>query len=135
MLVLAVLALAATVVLLTLPSGEQRVAGEADRLAVRIAALRDLAIVEGRAMAITVQPSGYGFERRVGEGWDAVPGRSFAAHDAPSGIRFAGEGAAAERIVFDALGMTDTRRTLAVSDGTVTARLRVSATGEVARGE
>ena len=136
MVVLAVLALAATVVILTIPGSNARVAEEADRLAVRIAALRDLAIVEGRPMALVVSPSGYAFERREAGGWMALPGKGFDQHDWPSGVRLTEPGNNAPvRIAFDTIGMTSARTALAIGDGEVTARLTVSATGEVARGE
>jgi general secretion pathway protein H len=136
MVVLAVLALAATVVILTIPGSNARVADEADRLAVRIAALRDLAIVEGRPMALVVSPSGYAFERREAGGWSALPGRGYDRHDWPRGVRLtAPAGGAPLRIAFDTVGMTSARTALAIGDGEVTARLTVSATGEVVRDE
>jgi general secretion pathway protein H len=136
MVVLAVLALAATVVILTIPGSNARVAQEADRLAVRIASLRDLAIVEGRPMALVVSPSGYAFERREASGWTALPGRGYARHDWPTGIRLSQPaGAAPLRVTFDTIGMTSARTSLSISDDETTARISVSATGEVVRGE
>jgi len=136
MVVLAVLALAATVVILSIPSGSARITDEADRLAARIAALRDLAIIEGRPMAIVISPSGYGFERRARAGWELLPGRGFTRHDWPSGVRLIQPARGAPlRIAFDPVGMTSARTILAIGDGVVTARLTVTATGEVMRGE
>jgi general secretion pathway protein H len=136
MVVLAVLALAATVVIMTMPGSNARVSDETDRLAVRIAALRDLAIVEGRPMALVISPSGYGFERRAAAGWEVLPGRGFARRDWPRGVRLtqpAGSGPV--RITFDPVGMTSARTALALGDGDVTTRLTVAVTGEVTRGE
>ena len=136
MVVLAVLALAATVVVMTMPGSSAQVTAEADRLAVRIAALRDLAIVEGRPMAIVVSASGYGFERRASTGWESLPGRGFARRDWPLGVRLTQPtNGAPLRIAFDPIGMTSARTALAISDGDVTARLSVGATGEVVRSE
>lgn len=136
MVVLAVLALAATVVILTIPGSNARVAEEADRLAVRIASLRDLAIVEGRPMALVINPSGYAFERREQSGWADLPGRGFDRHDWPRGVGLTKPaGGAPLRIAFDPVGLTSGRTELAISDGDVTARLSVSTTGEVVRGE
>lgn len=136
MVVLAVLALAATVVILTIPGSNARVAGEADRLAVRIAALRDLAIVEGRPMALVISPSGYAFERRENTGWIDLPGRGFDRHDWPRDVRLLEPvGGAPLRIAFDPVGLTSARTQLAIGDGDATARLSVSTTGEVVRGE
>jgi general secretion pathway protein H len=133
MVVLAVLALAATLVLLTAPSGGSRVQGEADRLAARIAALRDLAIVEGRPMAIVVSPSGYAFERRMAAGWEILPGRGFNRHDWAPPVRL--QAAAPTRIAFDPIGMTSAPATLALTDGESVARVALATTGEVRRGE
>jgi general secretion pathway protein H len=136
MVVLAVLALAATVAVLTIPGSNARVAGEADRLALRIAALRDLAIVEGRPMAVVISPSGYGFERREAEGWGELPGRAYARHDWPAGVRLIDPaGSAPVRVTFDTIGTTSARTALAIGDGDATARLTVSTTGEVVRSE
>ena len=136
MVVLAVLALTATVVILTIPGSNARVTEEADRLAVRIASLRDLAIVEGRPMALVISPSGYAFERREAAGWADLPGRGFDRHDWPRGVRLTEPADGAPlRIAFDPVGLTSARTELAIGDGDVTARLSVSTTGEVVRGE
>ena len=136
MVVLAVLALAATVVVLTIPGSNARVTEEADRLAVRIASLRDLAIVEGRPLAVVVSPSGYAFERREADGWSALPGRAYARRDWPAGIRLTEPASGAPlRIAFDNVGTISAGASLAISDGSTAARLRVSTTGEVVRGE
>lgn len=135
MVVLAVLALAATVVLLTMPGGNARVADESDRLAARMAALRDLAIVEGRPMALVISPSGYAFERRSAAGWEPLPGRGFVRRDWPSGIRWTEGGGGVRRIAFNPVGMTDARVTVRLTDGEAAASVTLLTTGEVARGQ
>lgn len=136
MVVLAVLALAATVVVLTIPGSNARVSNEADRLAVRIASLRDLAIVEGRPMAVVVSPSGYAFERHGADGWSALPGRAYARRDWPTGIRLTQPADGAPlRVTFDNIGTISASTSLTIGDGTTAAQLRVSTTGEVVRGE
>src|SRR3546814_13204921 len=65
MVVLAILALAAAAVVLTIPGEEQHVRSEADRLAARLAAARDIAVIEGRSVAADLAPSGYGLARRI----------------------------------------------------------------------
>ena len=76
MVVLTILALAATAVVLTIPGEERSVRSEADRLAARLAAARDVAVVEGRSVAVNFAPSGYGFERRIDGAWAPLPGRA-----------------------------------------------------------
>ena len=136
MVVLAILALAATAVVLTLPGEEHDVRHEADRLAARLAAARDVAVIEGRGVAVRLAPSGYGFERRVADAWQPLPGRAFARRAWPSGMAFAAaDGQSAAHILFDRVGTSPTPQAITLSAGTARATVRVSATGEISRGE
>ncbi|WP_260582345.1 GspH/FimT family pseudopilin [Sphingopyxis sp. PET50] len=136
MVVLAILALAATAVVMTIPGDEQSVRSEADRLAARLAAARDIAVIEGRSVSVNFAPSGYGFERRVGGEWQSLPGRSFRQRNWPSDVRFAaGNGQDAARILFDRVGTSPTPQAIVLSGGSAREVVRVSATGEVSRGE
>ena len=136
MVVLAILALAATAVVLTIPGEERTVRSEADRLAARLAAARDIAVVEGRSVSVNFAPSGYGFERRVEGAWQLLPGRAFEQRRWPSDVRFiAGDGQAAARILFDRVGTSPTPQAVVLSGGDAREIVRVSATGEVSRGQ
>lgn len=136
MVVLAIMALAATVVVLTIPGEERTVRSEADRLAARLAAARDIAVIEGRSVSVNFVPSGYGFERRVEGAWQPLPGRPFEQRNWPGGVRFvSGDGQAAARVLFDRVGTTATPQTLVLSGGDVREIVRVSAMGEVSRGQ
>lgn len=136
MVVLAIMALAATAVVLTIPGEERSVRGEADRLAARLAGARDIAVIEGRSVAVNFAPSGYGFERRIAGEWQLLPGRAFAQRNWPGDVRFAaGNGQGAARILFDRIGTSPTPQTLVLSGGDAHEIVRVSATGEVSRGE
>lgn len=136
MVVLAILALAATAVVLTIPGEERTVRSEADRLSARLAAARDIAVVEGRSVAVNFAPSGYGFERRVEGAWQPLPGRSFEQRNWPSGVHFSGgDGQGAARILFDRIGTSPTPQALTLAGGDAHEVVRVSATGEVSRGQ
>lgn len=136
MVVLAIMALAATVVVLTIPGEERNVRSEADRLAARLAAARDVAVIEGRSVSVNFAPSGYGFERRVEGVWQPLPGRAFEQRDWPADIRFtAGDGQATARILFDRVGTSPNPQSVALSGGDAREIVRISATGEVSRGE
>jgi general secretion pathway protein H len=136
MVVLAILALAATAVVLTVPGEERTVRSEADRLAARLAAARDVAVIEGRSIAVNFAPSGYGFERRIDGAWQPLPGRAFAQRSWPSGIRFvAGDGQSAARVRFDRIGISPTPQAVVLSGGDAREVVRVSAMGEVSRGK
>lgn len=136
MVVLAILALAATAVVLTIPGEERTVRSEADRLAARLAGARDVAVIEGRTVSVNFAPSGYGFERRVGDEWQPLPGRAFEQRSWPSDVRFvAGDGQGVARILFDRVGTSPTPQAVTLSGGDAREVVRVSATGEVSRGQ
>lgn len=136
MIVLAIMALAATAVVLTIPGEERNVRSEANRLAARLAGARDVAVIEGRSVSVNFAPSGYGFERRIAGEWQPLPGRAFEQRNWPSDIRFvAGDGQGAARILFDRVGTSPTPQTLVLSGGDAREIVRVSATGEVSRGQ
>lgn len=134
MVVLAIMALAATAVVLTIPGEEQTVRSEADRLAGRLAAARDVAVIEGRSVAVDFAPSGYGFERRVEGAWQPLPGRAFQQRSWPGGVRFvAGDGQGAARVLFDRVGTSSTPQAVVLTGGDARETVRISAMGEVSR--
>jgi general secretion pathway protein H len=133
MVVLAIMALAATAVVLTIPGEERTVRSEADRLAARLAAARDIAVVEGRSVAVTFAPSGYGFERRIAGEWQPLPGRAFERRNWPGDVRFSAGGQGAARVLFDRIGTSPTPQALMLAGGDAREIVRVSATGEVSR--
>jgi general secretion pathway protein H len=136
MVVLAIMALAATAVVLTIPGEERTVRSEADRLAARLAAARDVAVIEGRSVAVNLAPSGYGFERRISGAWQPLPGRAFEQRNWPGDVRFAaGNGQGAARILFDRVGISTTPQAVVLTGGDAREIVRVSATGEVSRGQ
>lgn len=72
--VLAIMALAAGAVALTLPSGD-RVADDAERFAARAQAAGTYAIMTQRPVRVTVEPQGYRFDERAGGAWRAARDR------------------------------------------------------------
>ena len=136
MVVLAIMALAATAVVLTIPGEERTVRSEADRLAARLAAARDVAVIEGRSVSVGFAPSGYGFERRIEGVWQPLPGRAFERRNWPGGVRFvAGDGQAMTRVLFDRIGTSPTPQVVVLTGGDAREIVRISAMGEVSRGE
>lgn len=134
MIVLAIMGLAAAAVVLTLPDGGSSARSEADRLAARLAAVRDLAVVEGRGTAAIFSPSGYGFERRVSGQWQVLDGRAFAHRAWPATVQFAGGGDGGQaRILFSRLGTSPTPQILQLTAGHHTETIRIAASGEISR--
>lgn len=135
MVVLAIMALAATAVVLTIPGEERTVRSEADRLAARLAAARDIAVIEGRSVAVNFAPSGYGFERRIAGEWRPLPGRAFERRNWPADVHFSAGGQSAARVLFDRVGTSPTPQAVVLSGGDAREIVRVSAMGEVSRGQ
>lgn len=79
MVVLAVVGLLAGAVILAIPDPRGRLADEAERFAARAVAARDLALVDGRPVALRVTPAGYAFDRRENGAWVPIDERPFAA--------------------------------------------------------
>jgi general secretion pathway protein H len=140
MIVMLVMALLATAVALTAGGGGRGVAADATRLASRIAAARETAIVTARPVGIWVSRSGYGFDLRNGGAWRPADRKPFETVDWPAGTAIAAAGMAGQqaglaggraRLVFDNLGMPDSPMRLDLSRDGRSARIEVMANGDV----
>jgi general secretion pathway protein H len=103
MVVLTILALSTAVVLLVLPDQRTSLPDTAEKLAARIALVRDEAVIAARPMAVAVDEGGYRFEERRGGDWLALGDKALKAQAWEGGIRAEGS----ERIVFDSTGATE----------------------------
>jgi general secretion pathway protein H len=129
---LGIMGLLASVVILSLPGDEAALRGESSRLAARIAAIRDQAIITARPTAVWISPSGYGFEERRGKDWQAANDRRFAARNWPDGTGVVANGRAEPvRIVFDPVGTTASPVDIALSAQGARVALHIAASGEV----
>lgn len=129
---LAVMALLASAVALTMRGGDSAVRAEAARFASRVAAARDEAILTATPMGIWVTPSGYGFERLDGGRWQNWDSRPLVQRDWAKGVVPALTGTGAQRIRFDPVGLPSEAATLTLEGGNRPLQVMVSATGEVA---
>ncbi|MCA3254012.1 MAG: prepilin-type N-terminal cleavage/methylation domain-containing protein, partial [Alphaproteobacteria bacterium] len=73
--VVLLIGLAAGTAVLALPDARDRVGDEAESLAARLVAARDLAIVSGRDTAVRIDGLGYRFEERGLDGWRPAKAR------------------------------------------------------------
>ena len=104
MVVLAIMGIAATAVMLAMPEPRGRLRDEGETLAARMVAARDAAVIEARDFALTIDGTGYAFERRERTGWHAINEKPFRPERWPEGTAVqAGQG----RIRFDTTGMAD----------------------------
>ncbi len=128
--VIFLLGLASAAVVLMLPGGDSTVRNDAERLAARIAAARDEAVMQARPVAVWTRASGYGFEQRFDGQWRTHPDATFKARNFDDGTRIAG--AAQKRILFDATGLPSSPAEIDLVNGEGRSRVSVSASGEVA---
>jgi general secretion pathway protein H len=129
MVVIFLLGLASAAVILTLPGGDNAARNEAERLAARVAAARDEAVLQSRPIAFWTRASGYGFERRTNGSWQPHPAKPFSARSFDKGTRITG--AAQSRIVFDATGLPSAPAEIQLASGDGRSRIVLTASGEV----
>lgn len=136
--------LAATAVVLSLPGEDAKVRDDGERLAARIAALRDQAVLESRPMAIWIRPSGYGFEQRRDGAWEEAAGKSFRQVNWTNGTNLAATGTAGKdrtgtgrqgRLVFDVTGLPSGPAQFRLVNKDAAIIVNISAAGGISVGE
>jgi general secretion pathway protein H len=124
--------LAATAVVLSLPGDASKVRDQADRLAARIAAARDAAVLETRPMGLWLRPSGYGFEQRQGGAWQAATGKTFEQVNWQPGTQLSIGSENQTRIIFDVTGLPSSPLAISLDQGEAAVKVTISAAGDVA---
>lgn len=130
MVALFVIGLAGAAVALTLPTGDDALAKEADAFAARLAHARDEAILGMRTVEVRVDRGGYAFMRRRFEGWQPLAGRAFAPVDWSPDTRPQLPRDAGLAFRFDPTGATEPRSLVLLRDGRRT-QVTVDGGGEV----
>lgn len=140
LIVMLVMALLATTVVLTADGGGGSVSADASRLASRIAAARETAIVSARPVGIWIGRSGYGFDIRSRGAWSPLLQKPFQTVNwsegtAVAAIGLAGKQAALSggraRLVFDNLGLPDAPMRLDIARDGKSAQIAVAPNGDV----
>ena len=131
MVVLFIIGIASTAVVMTVRSSERGVRDEAEQFAARVAALRDNAILQSLTMAVTVRPSGYGFETRNDGSWVPMSEAPFSTTDWKSGTRVQMSGARQMRIAFDSTGLPSSAASIEIKHDNETVTLKLAATGDI----
>ena len=109
MVVLVIVGLTAAAVVLAIPDPGGGVRGEALRLAARVDAARERAMMDNRPVALVLNDRGYSFEWRLEGEWRAVAQKPFVAQDWSEGTRASIDGGES-RIVFDSTGFAEPAR-------------------------
>lgn len=131
MVVLMVIGLSATAVVMTVGGASRNTGSQAEQFAMRVAALRDRAVVESRPLAFWVRPSGYGFESRDGQRWSPMDQKQFKTTDWRSPLVAKLQGGNMVRVAFDANGIPSAPVELVLSDGQDEMRVRMDEAGNV----
>jgi general secretion pathway protein H len=92
---------------------------------------RDNAILQSRTMAVTVRPSGYGFETRNDGNWVALSEAPFSTTDWKSGTTVQMSGVRQMRLAFDSTGLPSSAANIAIKRDNVTVTLNLAATGDI----
>ena len=106
LIVLTIIGLMSAAVVVAMPDSRGSLVAEAERFAARAHAAQEQAIMDGRAVAIRITSSGYGFDRRERGEWRPVAQEPFRDSAWSEGTH-AGVGHAAERVVFDSTGAAE----------------------------
>ena len=101
MVVVALMGLLAATAVLAIPDPRGRLLDEAETLAQRTSAARDLAILQARDVRVVVSPSGYAFEQRARGRWSALREKPFLAQSWKPGTA-----AQPVSLVFDSSGLS-----------------------------
>lgn len=133
-----VLALLASVAVLSLPDSGSELRRDAERFAARTGAARDEAIVTSRAVSVVVGPAGYYFETRSETGWQPPDAQSLQGGEWPADTAVsqqgAGEGpgsAGNRRITFDSLGLASEDARILLSRDGHTATVTIARNGDI----
>lgn len=131
MIVLAIIGVLAAGVMLAMPDPRGRLSAEAERFAARTVAARDLAILEGRPIAVRVTARGYAFDRRQAGVWAPLADTSFRAQPWSEGTSaLVGQGGTI-RTAFDATGQPSAPAAITLTRGGDQARVAITADGAV----
>jgi general secretion pathway protein H len=130
--VLAIMALAASVVLLNAGPRGQSLAAETDRLAVHLSAARDLALTRNRAVRVEIGATGYIMTVQSRLGW-TPPDRTGAIIAWQEGTTVSAPPEALPlQIVFDSIGIASAGEVILDRNGE-TQSIRIDASGAIAR--
>lgn len=134
MVVIAIIGALAGAVVMAIPDPRGRLIDEAETFAARTVAARDLAIVEGRPVAVRVTARGYAFDRRQGGAWVPLSDKPFRSQPWRDGTAaLVGQGGTI-RTAFDATGQPSEPVTITLHREGEQARVAIAADGGVRTG-
>jgi len=133
MVVLAIMALFAGAVVMTIGDIRGGSTDSAHRIGARLAAARDEAIVGGTPIAGWISASGYGFDRFEDGRWQPLAVKPFEGANWEKGteVTVGGASEARARVRFDSLGLPDAPLSVRLSRNGRSSRVDIGANGDV----
>ncbi len=130
--VIAIMATAATLIFLTSPSGTPSLEKEADRLAAQLMAKRDFALIQNRPVLIDITADGYETRVRTRTGWAEPNGkRDYIDWEDGTSIQLPGDRLPGA-LMFDTIGLTEPTSITLYRDGR-TETIDLDGSGNVSR--
>lgn len=126
MVVLVIIGLASAAVVLAIPDPRGQVTQEAERFAARALAVRDDAILQGRAMSIRIDATGSAVERRIRGRWEPAGDRAMRPVAWTEGT---GIVAPSGRVTFDSTGTVADPMTIELARNGQVARVEIPGDG------
>jgi general secretion pathway protein H len=131
MVVIAIIGVLSAGVVMAIPDPRGRLSDEAETFAARTVAARDLAIVEGRPVAVRVTARGYAFDRRQGGQWLPLADTPFRSQPWREGTTaLVGQGGTL-RTGFDATGQPSAPAVVTLARSGEQVRVTIAADGGV----
>lgn len=131
MVVIAIIGLLAGAAVMAIPDPRGRLSDEAETFAARTVAARDLAIVEGRPVAVRVTARGYAFDRRQGGQWIPLGDKPFRSQPWSDGTGAIVGSGGTVRTAFDATGQPSAPAAIVLTRSGEQVRVTIGADGGV----
>ncbi len=116
MVVVAIIATMSTAVMVAWPDPRGDLRHEAERLAARAGAARDMAVIESKPTALIFGPAGYGFSRRERGAWVPIVERPLNQRAWGEGVTVLSSTTGEARVNFDSTGLADPATVTLVRD-------------------
>lgn len=133
-----VIALLASVAVLSLPDSGSQLRRAAESFGAKAGAARDEAIVTSRPVAAVFGSAGYYFEFRDENGWAPSEASGLTGDDWPEGTSVSVSGAAGggnRRIIFDSLGLASEDAAITLTRGDARATVTIARNGDIKAGQ
>ena len=116
MVVVAIIGLLSAAVIVVWPDPRGDLRQEAERLAARAGAARDMAVIEAKPTALILGPAGYGFSRRDRGAWVPISERPLNQRSWGEGVTVLSSTTGEARVTFDSTGLADPATVTLVRD-------------------